>query len=269
MVVVDRGAGVPVVLIPGIQGRWEWMQATVAAVAERCRAITFSYADEPSTRAARFDPSRGFDAYVDQVAEVLDQLGLERAVICGLSYGGLIAAAFAARYPGRVSALVLASPVPPSWAPNERVRFYLRAPRLLTPLFCVGSLRMYPEIAAAVPGRVRGARAAAGLAVLALSHLFSPVRMARRTAMLPSEVQRAGIAALRVPTLVVTGEAGLDRVVPVSESQEYLRLWPHARHVTLARTGHLGAVTKAREFAGLVATFAAEAPQAPERKVRV
>ncbi len=268
MVVVDRGAGVPVVLIPGIQGRWEWMRATVDALAERCRVITFSYADEPSAR-ARFDPDAGFDAYVNQVADALDQLGLERAVVCGLSYGGLIAAAFAARYPERASGLVLASPVPPSWTPNERIRFYLRAPRLLSPLFCVGSLRLYPEITSAAPGPVQGLLTAIRLALLALGHLFSPVRMARRTALLPSEAQRAGIAALQVPTLVITGEAGLDRVVPVAASQEYLRLWPHARHVTLARTGHLGAVTKATEFAGLVATFAAEASFIPERKVRV
>lgn len=268
MVVVDRGTGVPVVLIPGIQGRWEWMRATVAALSARCRVITFSYADEPSSR-ARFDPSAGFDAYLNQVADALDQSGIERAVLCGVSYGGLIAAAFAAGHPDRVSALVLASPVPPSWAPNARVRFYLQAPRLLAPLFCVGSLRLYPEIAAATPGQARGLLAAIRLAMLALGHMFSPIRMAQRTALLPSEAQRAGIAALWLPTLVVTGEAGLDRVVPVRESQEYLRLWPHARHVTLARTGHLGAVTKATEFAGLVATFAAEAPHIPERKVRV
>lgn len=268
MVIVDRGTGVPVVLIPGIQGRWEWMRDTVLALAGHCRVITFSYADEPSAQAGPFDPAAGFDAYVAQVGDVLDQLGLERVVVCGLSYGGLVAAAFAARYPDRVSALVLASPVPPSWAPDERVRFYLRAPRLLTPLFCLGSTRMYPEIAAAVPGRVRGVRAAIGLAVLALTHLFSPVRMARRTGLLPSAAQRAGIEALHVPTLIVTGEARLDRVVPVAGSQEYLRLWPHARHVTLARTGHLGAMTRAHEFAGLVAAFAAAAATDPERNVR-
>lgn len=268
MVLIDRGAGVPVMLIPGIQGRWEWMRATVAALADRCRVITFSYADEPSA-GARIDPASGFDAYVNQIVDALDQSGLDRAVLCGMSYGGLVASAFAARHPDRVSALVLASPVPPSWTPNARVRFYLRAPRLLSPLFCLASVRMYREIAAAVPGRVRGIRVAVGLALLALGHMFSPTRMARRATFVPSEAQRAGIAALQVPTLVITGEARLDRVVPVSESREYLRLWPHARHVTLAGTGHLGAVTKAPEFAGIVAAFAIEAPHIPERKVRV
>ncbi len=269
MEIVDRGTGVPVVLIPGIQGRWEWMRPAVEAMAARVRVITFSFADEPSARAA-FDEADGFGSYVRQVTAALDQAGVSQAVLCGVSYGGLIAAAAAARYPDRVPALVLVSPIPLSWAPNERVRFYLRAPRLLAPLFCVASVRLYREIAAAVPGFAAGIRQALRLAWLALTHLFSPVRMARRTGLLPGADLRAAVRALRVPTLLVTGEESLDRVVPVRESREYLRLWPHARHVTLPSTGHLGSVTKAAEFADLVAAFAARAVPSPsERHTRV
>jgi pimeloyl-ACP methyl ester carboxylesterase len=43
----------------------------------------------------------------DHVARLLDQRGLDRAVIGGLSRGGVIALAFARRYPERLSALVL------------------------------------------------------------------------------------------------------------------------------------------------------------------
>ena len=94
-----------------------------------CRVITFSLADEPT---ARYDGSaEGFDRYVDQIARALDGAGLQRAAICGVSFGGLIAAAFAARHPERVSSLVLVSALPPSWKLNERASFYLRAPRLL------------------------------------------------------------------------------------------------------------------------------------------
>ena len=112
------------------------------------RVVTFSLADEPSS-GARFDEAQGFWSYVEQVREALDALRIDRAAICGVSYGGLIAAAFAARYPGRVSSLILVSALPPSWRPDARVSFYLRFPWLLTPLFCLGSLRLYGEIAAA------------------------------------------------------------------------------------------------------------------------
>src|SRR5262245_13280819 len=139
MHLIDLGHGAPVVLIPGIQGRWEWMKPTVEALSARCRVLTFSLADEPTARADSEAP--GFDAYVAQVRQALDQARLERAVICGMSYGGLVAAGFAARHPERVAALVMASALPPSWQLNDRARFYLRAPWLFAPLFCLGSLR--------------------------------------------------------------------------------------------------------------------------------
>ena len=101
------------------------MKPAIDALAQRCRVITFSLADEPSA-AARFDPQRGFWCYVDQVRDALDAAGVDRAAICGVSYGGLIAAVFAARYPDRASSLVLVSALPPSWTPDRRVQFFLQ-----------------------------------------------------------------------------------------------------------------------------------------------
>src|ERR1041385_2012383 len=183
MKIVDVGSGSPIVLIPGIQGRWEWMTPAVDALATRARVITFSLADEPTCDGV-FDPESGFDCYVRQIQDALDATGVQRAAICGVSYGGLIAATFAARYPDRVSALILVSAIPPTWRPDERVRFYLRAPTLMTPLFMIGSLRTYPEIAAAIPGTFRTLMAAARHGATVLGHMFSPRRMARRVNLL-------------------------------------------------------------------------------------
>ena len=47
------------------------------------------------------------DDAADHVARLLDERGIERAVVGGLSRGGCIALAFARRYPRRLSALVL------------------------------------------------------------------------------------------------------------------------------------------------------------------
>ncbi len=254
MRIVDLGSGPPVVLVPGIQGRWEWMRPGVEALARHCRVVTFSLADEP-TAEARFDESNGFRSYVDQIAEAMDQAGLTRATICGVSYGGLIAATFAARYPERTTALVLASAVPASWHPDARIRFYLRAPRLLSPLFCLGSLRMYPEIAAAAGGTLAGLRLAATHGWNALCHMFSPSRMARRVSLLDNVALESELASVHVPTLVLTGESDLDRIVPVDMTRQYLNLWPHARLATIPRSGHLGIITRPADFARLVTSF--------------
>ncbi len=264
MNIVDRGSGVPIVVIPGIQGRWEWMKPGIEALAQQGRVITFSLADEPSSEAS-FDEAAGFWSYVEQVRDALDAARIERAAICGVSYGGLIAGAFAARYPGRVSSLVLVSALPPSWRPDARVAFYLRFPWLLTPLFCLGSLRLYPEFAAAHDTWWSGMTAACGAGINVLLHMFHPGRMARRVHLLssvraPSEVEGridAELARVKVPTLVVTGEERLERVVPPGASKEYLAMWPHAHTETLARTGHLGLITRPYEFAVLVSRFAA------------
>ena len=263
MQLIDTGRGAPVVVLPGVQGRWEWMRPAIDALAERCRVITFSYADEP-TCGGRFDPADGFGSYVAQVGEALDLAGLRRATICGVSYGGLVAAAFAARHPQRTDGLVLVSAIPPSWAPDERVRFYLRSPWLLSPLFCLGSLRLYPEIAAAAPGRLRALASGARIAARVLTHMFSPSRMARRATLLPPAELQKELAGVTVPALVIAGDPSLDRVVPVAMTREYLRLLPHASWATLPGTGHLGLITKPDEFARLIGTFTSLIARAPE-----
>lgn len=259
MRIVDVGQGAPVVLIPGIQGRWEWMRPAVDALATRCRVITFSLADEP-TAGATFDDASGFDAYVEQVASAMDEVGLERAVVCGVSYSGLVAAAFAVRHPERVVALVLVSAVHPSWQPNARAAFYLRAPRLHAPLFCLASVRLYREIAEATPGFWRGLWAAVRHGARAATHPFDARRMARRVTMAQG-LDWGGLRDVHVPVLVITGEPSLDRVVPPALTREYLSIWPHARHVTLAHTGHLGLITRASAFADTVGQFVDDCDQ--------
>jgi pimeloyl-ACP methyl ester carboxylesterase len=262
LTIIDRGTGAPVVVIPGIQGRWEWMRPAIEALAARGRVLTFSLADEP-TSGGHFDPERGFWSYVDQVGEALDASGLQRAAICGVSYGGLIASAFAVRHPDRVTSLILVSALPPSWRPDSRVAFYTRRPWLRLPAFCVASLGIYREIAAAVdpPWRARTAAVRIGLNVL--RHMLHPSRTARRVQLVDGVRIEADLARVQVPVLLVTGEDALDGAVPPRLTREYLGIWPHARSETLARTGHLGLVTRPAAFAALVSEFVAEHAGSP------
>ena len=70
---------------------------------------------------------------------------------------------------------------------------------------------------------------------------------------------QAEVARVHVPTLVVTGDPSLDRVVPVTLSHEYVRIWPHAQVATIANTGHLGLITRPDDFARIVVPFAENA----------
>lgn len=268
MNIIDRGSGTPLVLVPGIQGRWEWMRPAVDVLAARFRVITFSLADEP-TSGASFDDVSGFDCYVRQIGDALNTLGVESAIVCGISYGGLIAATFAARHPERTLAVVVVSAIPPSWKPDARVRFLMRAPTLLSPLFCVNSLRLFPEMVAAKPN----ARSAVSFALRHLatvvSNRFTPRLMARRVRLLEGNDLETELTQVRVPTLVVTGQAELDRVVPVALSRDYLRLWPNARFESLPHSGHLGSITRPDEFADLVTRFAENISRPHDQRRRV
>jgi pimeloyl-ACP methyl ester carboxylesterase len=253
---IDRGRGVPVVLIPGLQGRWEWMSSTVDALAERCRVLTFSFADEP-TSGFQFDNTAGFATYIAQLREVLARAGIDRAIVVGVSFGGLVATEFAIRHPDNVLGLVLTSALPPGWTPDARARFYMRAPRLLTPVFSVTSpARMFPELRAAL-GLKGSMRFLWSIARQSLRAAISPVRMARRVRWTESHAF-ADVSTLRMPVLLTTGEDGLDRVVAPALTRRYLDHLPQAKLVTLPCTGHIGLVTKPADFAEVISTFAHE-----------
>ena len=254
---IDRGTGTPVVIMPGIQGRWEWLEPAVDALASRCRVVTFSLCDEP-TSGFPFDPSRGIENYLDQLDAAFDRAGLDSAVLIGVSYSGPIATEYAARRPHRVSGLVLVSALPPDWTPNRRARFYLRAPRLLSPLFLLDSpARVLPEIRTALPAFADQVRFAAGQTRRTLKAFLSPSRMAARLHW-TAKYDYADPSQLRRPVLVVTGEDGLDRVVSPELTRRYLAAVPEASHVVLEHTGHIGLLTRAELFAQHVSRFAEE-----------
>jgi pimeloyl-ACP methyl ester carboxylesterase len=254
MEIVDRGEGVPIVMVPGMQGRWEWMAPAVDALARSCRVITFSLCDEPSS-GFPLDPERGVENFLTQIESVLDHARLQEAVLIGVSYAGPLAAEFAVRHPHRVRALMLVSALPADWSPNRRARFYLRAPRALGPLFLFDApLRAQPEIRAAFPRLAQRLRFSMQQTRTFFRCSFSPTRMARRINWL-SEYRFSDPSAFRKPTMVVTGEPGLDRVVPPELTRRYLDAMPHAHYEVLARTGHLGLSTKPDEFAEMVQRF--------------
>jgi pimeloyl-ACP methyl ester carboxylesterase len=252
--IVDKGAGTPIVLIPGLQGRWEWMRPTVDALAKHHRVITFSLCDE-RTSPFPCDLEKAFENYVEQVDLALDRAHLDKAVIAGVSYGGLIATEFAARRPQRVAGLVLANALHKTWHPNSQQQRFLKAPRLMSPLFvATAPRRMRPEMTAAFPRFFARLKFMTKFGLNVSLALASPARMARRIDW-ATRHRFADARQIEVPALIVTGEPDLDRVVPVDVTRRYLDELHTARHIVLKRTGHNGLVTRPDEFADLLGRF--------------
>lgn len=252
--IIDTGRGTPIVLIPGLQGRWEWMRPTVDALAKHHRVITFSLCDERNSPFP-FDPAKGFDNFLEQVDTALDRSGIDKANIVGVSYGGLIAAEFAATRPQRVTRLVLVSALHKTWQPDRLQQRCLKNPRLMSPVFVATSpSRLGPEFSAAMPDLGARLRFSVRQALRAVLSPTTPTRMARRIKWARSH-RFANPHSVKAPALVVTGEPALDRVMPVDVTRRYLDDIDSARHVVLKHTGHLGSMTRPDEFAVVVNSF--------------
>jgi pimeloyl-ACP methyl ester carboxylesterase len=254
--IVENGVGPVLVVVPGLQGRWEYIGPAVEALSAGFHVITFPLSDEP-TADFRCASGGGFSCYVDQVRSALDQVRADRAIVCGISFGGLVALRFAASHPDRTDTLILASTPGPGWHLRRRHEIYARLPWLLGPLFLAETpWRLRREVATAFPAPAERWRfTLSQLKILAAAPL-SLARMAARARMLSTIDAAADCARIVAPTLVVTGERALDHVVPVDGSAGYVTRIRGARGVVLARTGHLGSITRPREFASIVHDFA-------------
>ncbi len=254
---VIAGHGPTLLLIPGVQGRWEWAAPAVQALSRGLRVVSYSLSGERNAVPPLVP--RSFDDLVRQALNALNRASSGPAVVCGMSYGGLIALRLAARWPERVRGVVLASPLNADFAPDARIQRWMKHPRLMVPAFLAGAPgRIVPELRAA-----HGAEwlpRAVGLLGRVVRAPHSPNRMAQRMRLIASEDFIADCRAVHQPTLLVTGEPGLDRIVPAEASCRMLAWLPNARHVTLARTGHWGLVTRRDEFARQITEFVETLP---------
>ena len=253
---VDVGAGAPLVLIPGIQGRWEWMQPSVAVLAREHRVITASLPGEPGSNMP-LGADASFDLFVAHLDRLLDGCGVSSAILCGVSFGGLIALHYAAQRSSRVRGLILVSTPGPGWRLNPQQARYARWPLLLSPLFAAGAARRgWRELRALHPRAGARLKACASAAWLIARAPAMPRRMSLRARIAEQQNFEADCRRITAPTLIVAGEPDLDRVVPNEDTMRYLDLIPGSSFQLLEGTGHLGTVLAPDRFAAIISRFA-------------
>jgi pimeloyl-ACP methyl ester carboxylesterase len=255
MALFDEGNGPPLIVIPGLQGRWEWTRPALAHLAHRCRTISYSLCGDLGSP-HRLDTALGFENYVRQLDAVLDAAGLERAAICGVSFGGFVAVRYAALRPERVSALVLVSAPAPGWQPNPQQARWLSRPWLSAPVFVLTSpTRVWPEVSAALPSLSARVRFFVSQGLRCAAAPMIPGLMASRIRCAESVDFRSDCRRIGAATLVITGEERLDRIVPVRSTRSYASLIRGAEYCMLPQTGHMGLLTQPQVFARTVSDF--------------
>lgn len=240
MFCVESGNGPPVVCIHGLGWDSSLWYPTMAALAPYHRVVAADTRGHGDS-----DKPEGpytIAQFAEDWAALLDRLEVHAATIVGLSQGGMIAQALAAARPDLVSRLVLAATACYSH-PDARANMEAR----IAALASAG-----PEAAARVaadsifsaawrkenPGELARFLTWRSLAPVA------PLTAATR-AVYGFDLA-AALPSLRVPTLVLTGEA--DTLIPPAASRQIAALIPGAVLHVLPGVGHMIPVEAPREF---------------------
>ena len=127
----DVGGGAAVVLLHGYPfNRSMWREQAQALRSANYRVITPDLRGHGETAATTGEPATMEEMARDVVA-LLDELGVERVTLGGLSMGGYVALAFCRRFPLRVRALILADTRAQADTPEARANREEQAQKIL------------------------------------------------------------------------------------------------------------------------------------------
>jgi pimeloyl-ACP methyl ester carboxylesterase len=240
----ERGGGAPVVLLhpfPFTRNVWGGLADTLAA---RHRVLAVD------ARGFGESPLRGgytLADLADDVAALLDERGVDRATLLGMSMGGYTALAFAARHRERLEALILADTRAAADSPEARAgrgKAIETIQRDGAEAYLNGSLaRLFS--ANAPPAILAQARARAEK---------RPASLIAGIEALRDRPDRSGeLDAIRCPTLVVCGDG--DQVTPPAEMQLLAKAIPNATFQLITGTGHIAHLEAPDAFERVVADF--------------
>ncbi|HEU4910477.1 MAG TPA: alpha/beta hydrolase [Actinomycetes bacterium] len=233
----EAGSGPPVVLLHAFPLSSAMWAAQREALAAGFRVVTPDLRGFGASPLGHDAPS--LDAMADDVAALLDRLGLERVVLGGLSMGGYVAMAFLRRHRDRVRGLVLAdtkagADPEPAQAKRERVAARLDAEQTTDALV--------DEVLPALTGpTTQGSRPEVVDRVTALVRACPPAAAAwaqRAMAARPDSLET--LADTDVPALVVRGAE--DALATREDAEAMVAVLQRGRLVVLEGAGHLTAL---------------------------
>lgn len=191
------------------------------------------------------------EEFADIVAQMMDTLGMQQAILCGLSMGGYAAFAFLRKYPERLAGLILADTRPGADTPEAQANrenvarialdegteaiANMQLPRVISDY----TRQHEPQVEAYVRQMINAATPQ-GIAAASLG-------MAQR------QDSTDLLSSISVPTLVIVGEQ--DALTPPAVAQAYAAQIPNAQYTTIPYAGHLSNLEQPEAFLQAVRGF--------------
>lgn len=242
----EWGDGPPLVLVPGLAGGFELLGPMARLLSEHFRVISYQLRGEDDCFALR--QRFGLQDLVSDLAELLDWLYLENPAILGVSFGGVLALEFAARFPNRLRGLVVQ---------GAGARFE----RGLLQRLAGAVLSRYPlptnnPFINQFFNLLFGSRQKPGpLFQFVTRQCWQTDQsvMAHRFHLIESFDMKQRLERIRVPALFLAGDR--DLLVSPRSLQDLCAGVPHAKKVSLPGCGHLAFVTQPEHVAREVTNF--------------
>jgi 3-oxoadipate enol-lactonase len=240
------GSATPIIFLHGVGSDKSVWKPQLDHFGRTRRSLAFDY---PGYGESDFVEDATREDFAAAVLAGMDDLGIERAHICGLSLGGVIAIALHNAAPERCASLIIAD----SFAVHPQGEAILER-----------GLAASSDLRALAEGRVGALLATPDPAVrgevIETMAAISPesYRIGARAVWLADQRERA--AAIRVPTLVLCGDQ--DAITPPSLSEELAALIPGAKLSIIESASHIANLDKPAEFNAAIDGFLATIEEA-------
>ncbi|GIV88443.1 MAG: alpha/beta hydrolase [Chloroflexus sp.] len=235
----DVGSGLPVVLLHAFPLSSALWRTQLTTLTDRFRMIA------PDLRGFGNSPPiplpQSLDDYAADVIALLDALGIERAVVAGLSMGGYIAFAILRQAPERIGGLLLADTRATADTDTARANRAANAELVLREGSAALAERLLPNLLA--PTAAESLRAE--LQAIAAANPPESIAAALH-AMAARPDSTSLLSQIRVPVTVVVGAE--DTLTPPSEARTMHEAIPGSRFVVIPGAGHLSAIERPAEF---------------------
>jgi proline iminopeptidase len=266
-----EGNGEPLLLIPGGPGDAHYFHPEFSILASTCKVICFDAFGRGKSDRAKDLKEYSFNRDVDDIEGLRKALGFETMNLLGHSYGGMVAQAYALKYPNQVKKLILSNTLfsAEMWqANNDNCNYEIRNqyPEIWDSLMIVRSQgfhskdKIHYSLYGEVPGGLfywYNAGKAENIIHNTNTDVYYTIAGEDCDFLIGGDITnidfRTDLKKLKMPMLIIAGR--FDRVALPRFSVQFKQYAPQAEFVMFEKSGHQPFVEEPDKYFSLVREF--------------